>query len=111
VIPQSSPPETYCRAAYRLALGGQGSLNDESKERLRGLMRTLFDAIPKARIGAFGAYVERLSGGGASNPAEDKQLADDIRAAVDGLPPAVQEDLRSYFGIAIEMGLLGTTLR
>ena len=111
VIPEGSSPETYCRAAYRLALGGQVNLNAESKERLRGLMRTLFDAIPKAQIGAFGAYVERLNSGGASTPAEDRQLTESLRAAVDSLPPAVQEDVRSYFGIAIDMGLLGAVRR
>jgi hypothetical protein len=111
VIPEGSAPETYCRAAYRLALGGQVNLNPESKERLRGLMRTLFDAIPKTQIGPFGAYVERLNSGGASTPAEDRQLTESLRAAVDALPPAVQEDVRSYFGIAIDMGLLGAVRR
>jgi hypothetical protein len=108
VIPVDSPSEVYCREAYRLAVRGQASLNVDSRERLRTLMQQLFQAIPKAQIGPFGSYVTRLGERGPTSPAEDLQLTEAIRVAVESMPPTVQDDLRSIFSTAIDVGAIGT---
>jgi len=108
VISLDSPPEAYCRTAYRLAVRGQPSLNVDSRERLRGLMQQLFQAIPKAQIGPFGSYVTRLGDGGRTSPAEDLQMTEAIRVAVESMPPGLQDELRSIFGTAIDVGAIGT---
>jgi hypothetical protein len=110
-LPADAPPEAYCRMGYRLALTGEPGMTSEYRERLRTSMRRLFDAIPRAQIDAFGRYVERLLAGGNLTPAEDKQLAASIRAAMAGLSPAVQEELRSSFGMAINMGLFSNKFK
>jgi hypothetical protein len=111
IIPADSAPETYCRAAYSFALAGEKGLNPDARNRLRSSMRTLFDVIPKAQIGAFGAYVERLREGGAPVPAQDRQMAESIRAGAEKLTPAVQDDVRGAFAMAIEVGMVEASLR
>lgn len=106
-IPQGSAPEAYCREGYRLAFQGQPSMDAGSGERLQKLMRLFFDAIPKTQLGRFGGYVERLRVGGATTPAEDREMAGVARQAASRLTPEIQEDLSEHFGMAIELGRFG----
>jgi hypothetical protein len=86
-------------------------MTSEYRERLRGAMRRLFDAVPRAQFATFGALVERLLAGGKLSPAEEKQLAGSIRAAMVSLPAPAQEELRASFGMAINMGLFSTKFK
>jgi hypothetical protein len=103
-LSKDAEPELYCREAYRLAFRGQPHLDAASGEHLRTLMTAFFAAIPRGQIDAFGAYVERLRAGQRTSPTEDREMTAVARAAVERLPPASQEALRGYFGMAIEMG-------
>jgi hypothetical protein len=106
-IPQGSAPEAYCREGYRLAFRGQPYMAAASGERLQTLMKVFFGAIPKAKLGRFGSYVERLRADGATSPAEDGEMAGIARLAVESLTPEVQEELGEHFGMAIELGRFG----
>jgi hypothetical protein len=110
-LPAGAPAEAYCRMGYRLAMSGEPSMTSEYRERLRGAMRRLFDAVPRAQFATFGALVERLLAGGKLSPAEEKQLAGSIRAAMVSLPAPAQEELRASFGMAINMGLFSTKFK
>jgi hypothetical protein len=104
VIPKDSPPELYCREAYRLAFQGQPHMEAGSQEHLRTLMKSFFAAIPKNRLDRFGAYVERLRANQPTSPDEDREMAALAREAVEKLTPQEQTDLPTQFAAAVEMG-------
>jgi hypothetical protein len=103
-IPRDSPPEVYCREGYRLAFKGQPLLDPEGGRRLQGAMRSFFDAVPRGQIGRFGTYVERLRVDQKTSPAEDREMVSIATAAVQRLDKQVRDDLKVYFGMAIELG-------
>jgi hypothetical protein len=104
VVRRGAAPETYCREGYRLALKGQPLIDASSAEHMRSLMQALFAAIPKARLGRFGSYVERLVANQPTSREDDREMMETARAAMAGLAPATQESLRGFFVMAIEMG-------
>ena len=108
---RDAAPEVHFREGYRLALRGLPLLDINSAERLRALMKQMFDAIPRARIDAFGRYVERVRAGAATTPAEDREMAELTRTAVAAMPPGAQEDLRSIFGMALDLGRFDASRR
>lgn len=103
-LPKGSLPDKFCAEGYRLAFKGLPLLDSSSAERLRTLMRTFFDAVPKGRLTAFGQIVERVRAGHATSDAEDVALSEIARAAIATLSPPVQEELRGHLGMAIDMG-------
>jgi hypothetical protein len=107
IFPRDSAPELYFREGYRLAFRGMPLLDPTASERLRGLMKAMFDAIPRGQIDRFGGYVERLRAGGQTSPADDQAMAAVVRAAVEKLSPGDQQALRDYFAMAISMGHFG----
>lgn len=103
-IPRNSAPEVYCREAYRLAFVGQPLLDAASSQRLGARMKTFFAALPRAKSERFGAYAERLRAGQATAPAEDREMMQAARAAMESLDGEIQDDLRAQFAVAVEMG-------
>jgi hypothetical protein len=104
VIGKEPPPEAFCREGYRLAFKGQPLVDAESGERLKTHMRAFFDAIPRGAIGRYGAYVERLRAGQATTAAEDREMMEVARVALQSLGPETQDALRGSLAMAIEMG-------
>jgi hypothetical protein len=106
-IPRDSAPEAYCREGYRLAFKGQPLLDPEAGRRLQAAMRSFFDAVPRGQIGRFGSYVERLRVDQKTAPAEDREMVSIAKAAIQALDKKTQDDLKAYFGMAIELGGFG----
>ena len=108
VVPRESPPEAYCREAYRLAFLGQPMLDPAASQRLGASMKTFFSGLPKAKTSRFAAYIERLRSGGRTAAAEDREMTQAARASMETLTAEAQEEIRGNFALAVEMGRFST---
>jgi hypothetical protein len=104
-IPKDSAPEAYCREGYRLAVAGRPQMETSSNERLVTGMKALFAALPRGKTERFGTYVERVRAGQRTTVAEDREMTEAIRTAMEALSPEVQDDLRTHFAMAVELAL------
>lgn len=105
VIPKDSPPEVYCREGYRLAVAGRPQMDAGANERLIAGMKAFFAALPKGKSERFGTYVEHVRARQRTTPAEDREMTEAARTAVEALAPEVQDDLRAHFAMAIELAM------